>query len=410
MKRLFLFLSFVLILSGLSLAEYSGNITLTTIVTGVYGSSLSGLCNSTGEHCAAGDVCRFAYDNNWQGSKGNCTSFTTKCLEDTQQSNGYWRDSGYKFCDGSVLAECSSGTWISTVCSGGCANETCLTTTTAATTAPATTSTISDYAVASIEISIYPNDFDIIQGQSSIKTVEVTNNGELSLSDIVLSLSGMDSSWITITPAKYTSLSIGAKTTYTIKFLIPENATVKTYGTTIEVTTSNTSVSAAKNINVRILPSNETVSEEIIPKYQDYMGLLDSIEGNITELEESGINTTDIRAIFEQIKAKLSEANASIESMDYFAANELLGDVQTLIDDLNVKIYQAKYPGIDIFLIIIIAVVVIVAVVIAYLFWPVESSFKFKQPSNGNAVNKLLEKIKNVRKKEKKPFAYKFKQ
>lgn len=408
MKNLFLFLSFVLLLSGLCLAEYSGNITLTTIVTGVYGSSLSGICNNTWEHCIAGDRCAYDYDNSWYGSKGNCTTDTTTCFDD-----GIWRAHAYKFCDGSVLAECSSGSWNSVVCSNGCANSTCLTTTTTITSAPVTTSTISDYAMASIQITIYPNDFNITQNQTIIKTVEVKNNGELDLYNITLNVNGVDSSWLKVTPTKYTSLSINAKTTYTVKFSIPSNATVDTYVVVLEVTTSNSSVSAAKNFNLRILPSTETVTGQIIPSYQSYMDLLDNIENNITSLEAMGINTSEIRAIFDQIKSKLNQTNASIENTDYFTANQLLQDVENLIDDINTKIQQARAPGIDIFIIIII-VVVAIAIVIAYLFWPVEQKTYRRQitekQSIADRIVNEVKKVRNLRNRNKsKAFTYRYK-
>jgi hypothetical protein len=386
-KVVFLFSIFVLLIP-ISLAETSGNISLENItvpaVTGLLGYTV-GYCNTTAD-CSEYN-CFLDYDGVSAGtSQGWCyPSSITTCIDD-----GAWRANGYVFCyDSSIRKWCSSGSWSSETCGNGCVNATCKAapteTPTSYTNATTTTTTIAKRA--SISIVSYPANFNITQNVSIDKLLSVKNNGDYVLYNITLELSGID--FYSVSPSKINELSINAERIFTINFAIPSNATVKEYTVTATVSTSSAATATA-SFKLKVLPSEATVKTDIIPLYNDYLSVLEELETNITRLEEGGINTTDIRALFNSIKIKLNQTNSSLEINDYFTANQLLSDAKELIENLKNMIATAKPEQTDLTILIIVAVIIIVAAaIIAYLFWPAKQGFRYKKEDKKIESNKI---------------------
>ncbi len=387
--KMVIFLTFVLILSGFVVAETSGNITLTTIVTGLYGSSLTGYCNYTVD-CVPGDRCALDYDGASDNSgiwQGNCTSATnTSCLDDY-----IWRASGYALCYNNNLVTCTSGNWVTTVCSNGCSDAACLTTTTTVS-SDSTTTTVGTVATASIEVYTVPDNKEILQNETGTNTLTVKNNGELALYNITMSLSGIPAGWYSVSPEKLTSLAIGSTGTFTISFSIPSDAPVDTYTVTCSIATSNSSVSSSTTFELKVMPSEETVIQQIVPSYQSYLTSLKELVSNITALEAAGVDTTEIWSMYYAIEAKINNTNLSIEAGDYFTANQLLNEVEDDIKALQAKIVESN-PPLNIALIAAIVSIAVIAVLV-YLFWPVEEqSYKRNWPMKKKLTDRIREKL-----------------
>jgi len=306
--------------------------------------------------------------------------------------NGIWYSGStpiYSYCPGnSTRRWCSSGNWSSETCAHGCVNGTCQ----SASTTDGTTSydNVTTTQTASITIISYPSDFNITQNETTTKSLKVKNNGDFILYNITLELSGTD--FHSITPNKINNMSINAENTFSINFRVPANATVKEYTVTATVKTSNSSASASASFKIKVLPSEETVETDIIPLYQGCLAIMEELENNITKLEEKGVNTTDIRTLFNSINDKLNQTNSSLENEDYYTANQLLNDANNLIEELKGMIATAEPVGIDLIIVIVIILIIAIAGIIAYLFWPVRQGYKYKE--SGTDVKDLLKKIK----------------
>lgn len=390
-KSVFLFSIFIFVIP-IALAETTGNISLENLtvppVTGLLGYTV-GYCNTTAD-CSEYN-CFLDYDGTGpETSNGWCyPSSTTSCMDD-----GTWEANGYKVCYGDYLKTCSSGSWSSATCEHGCANATCKAASTETPTSytnATTTTTIAKRA--SVSIVSYPANFNITQNVSVVKLLSVKNNGDYTLYNITLELSGVD--FYSIAPNKIDELAINAERIFSINFTIPANATVKEYTVTANVKTSSTAIASA-SFKIKVLPSEETVEIDIIPLYQKLLSTLEELEINITRLEGKGINTTDIRSLLDRIKDKLNQTNSSLEIKDYYTANQLLNDVNNMIKELQGMIATAKSKEADFTIVIIVVVIIIVAAIIAYLFWPVKQGYKYKK--EGSDVKDLLMKIKERKK------------
>ena len=389
-----------------------------TIVTGAQGATVLS-CNADAD-CV--DTGWFKCFKDWDGvgpssaSAGWCNATAiTSCY-----SNGTAYVNNYYFCTTSTAyRQCSSGAWASsdTSCTG---NQTC----TSGTASPCATSNASSggggsggtgsnatptptptpSTKGSISITSSITDFDLVQEESVIKSLTAKNDGNLTLNNTMITtpLGGLSDSGVTfnISPDKFSNLSVGSSATFILNFSASANATVKSYTVTTEVTSSDAKTSAT--FTLRVLPSNATVENTILPLYDSLKLQLAALKLSVTELEKQGINTTAMKRLLADIEDKLNQTSSNIEKKDYFAAAQLLDSAKALIAELQSSISQAKAPGIDFLLILIIVVVIAGIGAFIYLMWPSEEGFSpqkgWKPEKDDSIVNKILEKIKRKKK------------
>lgn len=404
MKRL-IFIFFLLFFLPIH-AETTGTLNFSTrnisVVTGLVAYTVN-LCNITAD--CRGHACFTDYDNTGEGtSKGWCnTSLVTHCFH----NNSAYATST-NICDtNTTYRTCSSGNWSSvTSCSSGqtCpssfgmpGNCTTSSSSSSSSSGSSSTSNVTDKTPSIIFTSITA-DFDITQGTSAVKTVTVKNNGNVTLYNITLSSS---LAWTTVMPTKVNQSVKNNETTFTINFTAPEDAQVKTYVVTLEVNTHNASVKASKSFNLNVKPSNKTVQEEILPEYDTYVSLLSSLEVNLTELERKGADVEEIKTLLLNAKSKISQANTSIESKDYFTAKQLLDDTKSLLDAASNKISTAIIPtpttvtGDFTFMIIIFGVSGVIIFVIYMLLPPKKQSSTTKTgwPTTQRKKKSILKRL-----------------
>lgn len=220
------------------------------------------------------------------------------------------------------------------------------------------------------------SDSEITQGESAVRYARFRNDGNLTLSNVTLELSGMDANWYGINPSIFSSVNSGKEDQFNVTFFIPKNAEVKGYTVNGAVKTHKSDVGATFSFTLKVLPSNETVETDLVPKYSQLSSYIQLLEQNISGLRAKGIdegNITQLENLAESIKSKLAEANLSLEKKDYFSASTLLSDAQRLLDELNTMLASASPPAetkTDIILITAAAFVTIVIVFVLYLSWP----------------------------------------
>ncbi|MBI4019630.1 MAG: hypothetical protein HY364_05265 [Candidatus Aenigmarchaeota archaeon] len=267
---------------------------------------------------------------------------------------------------------CSSGTWAASECSNGCSAGACASSSTDTSTSTSTSSNSNSTTTTvkySLSITSSIDDFSLIQNSSALKSLTVKNNGDAKVNNTKLIVAGIPDAWVIISPASFTTINVSSSVSFTLSFVIPENATVKEYDVTL--TAKSDQAEASDIFKLKVLPSTQTVQNVIIPRYDGLGAILLELEKNLTELRNAGINSTEIEALFADIRAKILQANTSISSSDYFAASTTMDAIDSLSAELTQKIEAAKAAQSSNTVIIIIIVIVLIALgVVAYMLMP----------------------------------------
>ncbi len=365
---------FLLIISSLAFAETTNTTSFwnITAVTGLTGTTYA-YCNATA-NCGP-YACFLDWDSvSAVGYIGwcNATSVTNCYHNDTSYS------SSYSECASSTTKRvCSSGTWTTETCSSACSGGNCTATTTTISSSGGSTTFNDTYKpISSIKLISSPEDFSIVQNETSSKTVQVKNNGTKTLLNMTLKLSGIDSNWFRITPERFNSTSEGATNTFMINISVPADAGIKTYAISLNVVTSNVSVYTESSFSMKVLPSNKTVVTDIIPRYLEYQSSIPYLEKNVTDLKQKGVDTSLMESMLNDLKSRIIQVDSDIKSQNNFAAKQNLDEAKNLVNNLNSRIASAvipvpQPPKTD-FTLYIIAAVVIVSGILLYLFWPVK--------------------------------------
>jgi len=397
MKKFFLSFIIILFLVVPAFAEFNGTINFSSgnsIVSGLWGKTAPTYCNTTSD--CNGYFCYTDYDDSSDGGKGWCLPYGyTSCAHSSGTTPSWYAD-GTKVCYSSAIKTCDDGVWSSEYCEYGCLTNSSCKSSSSTTETGAGTGTGTSSQNPSITISRVPEDFNITQNQTATKIVEVKNNGQKNLTSISLKITGIDEIY-SISPSSYSSLSIGESKNFTVSFSIPENFTIKAYTIKLNATTSNSSVYATASFIMRVLPSNVTVAAIIIPSISQYYFNFTNMKNDIINLQNQGVNVTELLSLLNSIEKKLNVTNASIQIGDYFTAYTLLSDINNMMTELNVKISNAKgqLPTPNWFYPAIIVVVIAVAIILAYLLIPKKERYTFPPKE------RKIDKIKKLFKKEK---------
>ena len=421
MKYLILFL---LAIVFLSYAETTGDLNLSQlpqpVVTGFPGATVTNCTQNYGNPPNGCGTYQCFFENG-STSRGSCRQTTnTDCYESL---TWYTNAADTPVCKNTTHKyACSSGTWAATECTNGCSSGACAAATTTNTDSPPTSSSPTDSAATNtsayrVLVTAGISDFSIVQNDSTIRSVTIKNNGNGTINNVTLSLSGIE--WGTVSPAKFETITKNTLKTFTITIAIPANATVQEYTVTYNVVSLEDDAKDSGSFKLKVLPSNDTIENDIIPKYNTYLDILKSLENNITELKNSGADTSTLDEILSNIKEKLNQTNSSLTLEDYFAAATLMDEIDVLSNDLLKKIEEAKASqGSFIFLIACIVVVLIIVGIVVYMLLPPSSTKKLVPDKISNKKgfssdsflqDKKTDKIlKKLKKKKKDAFNYKF--
>lgn len=398
----------VLFSAALGFSDVQENTTFRnlTIVTGTFGNTVN-YCNST-IHCGSYS-CFPDYDSSSSDNyQGYCRpSSNTDCPH-----NGSWNSTGTDAaaCKNDTYKwSCSSGTWSATACSGSCSSGVCSSAAPTPTsssgggggssnTTPTPTRTPTPTPLPMLKITSSIESFNLTQGESAAKSATVKNDGNTTVYNATVSLTGIESSWYNITPAKFDTIANGDSKTFVINITTPKSAEVKDYAVKYSVSADAAKISS--EFTLRLLPSEETVEEELMPLYENQTKILKGLENEITRLETEGANVDELRKLMGDIKSKINATGSSIENENYFEAAQSLRDAENLIKDLRLKIESTAIPQKEL---PIIPILVLVAIGIvgglAYLLWPVQTGFKPKKGwvmREETAQEKIKQKIRDV--------------
>ena len=173
-------------------------------------------CNNN-IHCDEDKLCFFYYSNT---SIGQCNDKNNiGCVND-----GNWVLEEETNCKNSTHeVECRNGKWKTPYkCDNGCSGNKCRPD---PTNTPDSSSGIQSPLLKITKI----EDFNLIQGNFSKKSITIENIGNVNVIDVLISISGIDSSWYTIDKKIFDKIEPKTSKTVNIHINIPEDAQAKDY-------------------------------------------------------------------------------------------------------------------------------------------------------------------------------------
>lgn len=259
-----------------------------------------------------------------------------------------------------------------------------------------------------LTVTEYPSSVELLQGNSTSKTVKVRNDGQNTTTNVRLAFSGDASTYYSSTPSPITSVLIGNTATFTMNINVSSNATIGNYTTKIWASSTEADGTVVYS-NLKILPTEETKAQ--------INASLKEIEANITiakqELEDmlKQYNTTNLtaaNATLTQINTLLKEAKDAIAAGDYITASQKLNQIKNLLADMQktVTAEKARLQGISLpsttILIIVgviiaaVAIVVVKQVLIPRGYHPAKG---YTPPAEKSFSEALKEKMKSLKEK-----------
>jgi len=239
--------------------------------------------------------------------------------------------------------------------------------------ATTTTSTTLPPTTRFLDVTSSYNLINITQGKEGSINFGVKNIDETEFQDINFSIGTINSTWIKQLLPSTAELGPEENVSVSIKFVIPNNTETKDYLAVFKA--KSQFGEATKSFTIRVLPSEETKSNITATFGQlkkDFLSLWTDLNNTIA----SGKNVTEAQTWFNQLKAKMSQAENSINASDYFTAYQLFGDIRDLMNKTKIAL-GLKGAGFQLSLtmIIIIAVATVVGGgFLAYLFWPTKAA------------------------------------
>ncbi len=425
---LLLFIFFSFFLASLATGEQTGTINVTaansTFLTGLSGNTVA-YCNTTADCLDSTNYrCLIDYDSQSINDSftGWCAPATqTSCAHNNAASASYENTTtDANFCiNSTAYRTCMSGNWSSnaTICPSEqtCQNGACNATSSSSSSSSSSGTSSSTTAAASfISIASFPSSFNATQGDNISRTVTVTN-GNTTQQNITIALSGINVAWYVIAPDKISVMSARANGTFTINFSIPKDAEVREYVITVTASTSNASVTAAVEFTLTILPSSQTIEEQLKPALSTYEEQISSLESRLAQ-EKSGFGETKqkkIENLIEFAKSKLNSTKALIDAEKYFEASTASSEIAAIISNIKAA-FEEKEPVPEpqpldtTFIVVLVAVLAGAVVIIFFVLRPAKehgysktSGWVYQQPKE-----KFTDKMKKKFKKKKKEASF----
>ncbi len=352
-----------------------------SITTGIFGHTVF-TCNSDSDCYQY--KCFLDFDGVSEGaSAGWCNQTAiTSCYTNVSSTSGTSKvyTTGSSVCASSAsYRTCSSGSWGNATsctnnqtCSGGSCSSASSSSGSgggggSSSSSNTTTTTTKTPAVSIIYV---PEAFNITQGNSTTKNAIIKNTGDLKLSNVTLTVTGLED-WSTVDPLNISTLDKNSTYTFFISIKIPSKAEVDVYKAIVSVSTNYSSATDTESFFMNVVPSEETVENEIVPRFNDYTLQLDRFRRNLTELERQGVNIEELVTLINNAEDRLDKASRELQEGNYFEAKILLDEAESLLNAITVKMLekQAEKPS-NLIFIIIIAVIIAVIAFIAYMLYP----------------------------------------
>jgi hypothetical protein len=262
-----------------------------------------------------------------------------------------------------------------------------------------------------LDITSYPSTVSVEQGKNKTESIKVKNINTTITQNVKLEIFGIeDSSWYNISPSTYVSIANKSEYTFLVTFNIPKNTTVTDYPALFK--TSSSYNYTKKNFVLKVTPGEETKTQ-ITLNISTYKAQMLSLEKELNQSKKQGLNVSEAESLFNQLKQKITSADAYISLGDYNSAYDLLDDIKILINQTSSalkgsnkldisKIFNFSWQNILKWGVIGGAVTGIAF--FGYLFWPTPIEYKpetgFKTSKSGFGIKyKIIEILRKIKEK-----------
>lgn len=253
----------------------------------------------------------------------------------------------------------------------------------------------------------YETQIEIEQGKNYTTNVNVVNVNKTHTQTVRVSILLINSSWVKVSPATYTSLGSGDSYIFRAIYTIPEDAAVNDYLGQIQVESKDHT--ERKDFTLSVLPGDKLKVEinETLLKYENETLTLE-LKMNQTKIK--GDNATLIQNKIQVLHQMIEEARAHIATGNYRSAYNLLDDIQRLINETatqqnNLLTRRTRLSNLN-WLLFIGAAIIIPASVAGYIYWPKYSPklkalrFRFKKPVRQEKLEELKKIKENLKEEE----------
>jgi len=190
-----------------------------------------------------------------------------------------------------------------------------------------------------LQVTSYPSETTLHQGEKVTATIKIKNVGAVSLADVKLNVTGVDSSWMNITPSTNTLLNKNNEGTWTVKFTAPDEATIGNY--TISYTAWAAGASDSRIAKLVMQPgieSRSTINETL----NNYTERYNNLSALINQSNTSGLNVTIAASKLAEAKDLLDRANAAKAEEDWAGVDALLGQIDGALTDAQTALDASK--------------------------------------------------------------------
>lgn len=187
----------------------------------------------------------------------------------------------------------------------------------------------------------YQKSIEIAQGQSAVIYVVVENTGEVSLNNVMLSLSSGGLSF-DVNPKIIPRLSPKFSGTFLVTINTYENTPVGNY--TVFLTARSDEVTKEGEISVEV--KRMVVEEELYQKILNYIYLINKVGQEIEKASLEGRNVTLASQHLEDAKGEIEKAKKSYGDKDYVKTREYLGNVKKSLELAVMELALSATPRI----------------------------------------------------------------
>ncbi|MBS3056310.1 MAG: hypothetical protein J4473_02640 [Candidatus Aenigmarchaeota archaeon] len=200
------------------------------------------------------------------------------------------------------------------------------------------------------------------QSEKKDVVISVVNNGDLTLKNLIMNISGVD--FYNISTVPLGNLSVNERANFIIDFFPSENEPIAEKKASIKISAESSAeaLSNTTEIYIRIVPSKK-LQAEIKNRYHEFSNEIKSIGSKIEESKAESAKSLLNRTIEEM---KIMEASMN---EDYFVAYSIQASIQKNIKSLN-ELLAGQPEAFDTGLLIIVTVTIAGSGLLIYLFWP----------------------------------------
>ncbi len=183
----------------------------------------------------------------------------------------------------------------------------------------------------SLNITSFPLQLQIGQGNFQTAAVRVKNTGTIDLKPVNLTVAGIFSSWYTVVPPSQ-NISWGSSKDYTVTFTIPSDAEVSNY--TITYKASGPGAEDSETGYLVVLPSVET-AQKLRSNLTNTTNHFDIVMNLTNVTKKAGGNVSLVEPKLAKARQLLDDAETYLDAGQNFLAYTTLSDTESLLTEIE---------------------------------------------------------------------------